>query len=86
MVKSGALIHSAMQSDDALVRVYGDTAIVTVRVVRTGANQGRGFASSERSTDISCADKGMEVRAQAADHDSDQAIERGAATQGDEAD
>ena len=52
VVKSGALTHSTMQSDEARVRVYGDTAIVTVRVVSTGAYQGHAFTTRERSTDI----------------------------------
>ena len=52
VVRSGALSHSSMESDETRVRVYGDTAIVTARVVTAGAYQGQGFTTQERSTDV----------------------------------
>lgn len=52
VVRSGALTHSSMESDEARVRVYGDTAIVTARVAAAGAYQGQAFTTRERSTDV----------------------------------
>ena len=52
VIKSGALTHSAMDFDEARVRVNGDTAIVTGRATTTGAYQGQAFTTRERSTDI----------------------------------
>jgi ketosteroid isomerase-like protein len=52
VVRSGALAHSSMESDEARVRVYGDTAIVTARVASAGAYQGQPFTTRERSTDV----------------------------------
>src|SRR5262245_1700338 len=37
VVKSGALKHSTMESSEERVRIYGNSAAVTVRVVSTGA-------------------------------------------------
>lgn len=52
VIKSGALTHSAMELDDTRVRVYGDAAVVTGRAITTGAFQGQGFTTRERSTDV----------------------------------
>ncbi len=52
VIKSGALTHSAMDFDEARVRVNGDTAIVTGRATTTGAYQGQAFTTRERSTDV----------------------------------
>jgi ketosteroid isomerase-like protein len=52
VVRSGALAHSSMESDETRVRVYGDTAIVTARVVTAGAYQGQAFTTQERSSDV----------------------------------
>jgi ketosteroid isomerase-like protein len=52
VVRSGALAHSSMESDETRVRVYGDTAIVTARVVTAGAYQGQAFTTHERSSDV----------------------------------
>ena len=52
VTRSGALTHSSMESDETRVRLYGDTAIVTARVVTAGAYQGQAFTTRERSTDV----------------------------------
>ena len=50
LVKSGALTHDVMESDDVSVRVYGDTAVVTARGVSGGKYRGQSFREVERST------------------------------------
>ena len=50
LVKSGALSHDVMESDDLHVRIYGDTAVVTARGVSGGKYQGQPFREVERST------------------------------------
>jgi len=52
LVKSGALSHDAMESDDMKVRVYGDTAVVTSRTVSGGKYQGQPFREVERTSDV----------------------------------
>ena len=50
LVKSGALSHDVMESDDLKVRVYGNTAVVTARGVSGGMYQGQAFREVERSS------------------------------------
>jgi len=50
LVKSGALSHDVMTSEDFKVRVYGDTAVVTARGVSGGKYQGQAFREVERSS------------------------------------
>ena len=50
LVKSGALSHDVMTSDDLRVRVYGDAAVVTARGVSGGKYQGQPFREVERSS------------------------------------
>ena len=50
LVKSGALSHDVMESEDLKVRVYGDTAVVTARGVSGGRYQGQAFRDVERSS------------------------------------
>jgi ketosteroid isomerase-like protein len=50
LVKSGALTHDVMESEDFHVRVYGDTAVVSARGVSGGKYQGRPFREVERSS------------------------------------
>ena len=52
VVRSGALTHATMESDETRVRAYGDTATVTARVVTSGAYRGQAFTTRERSTDV----------------------------------
>lgn len=51
LVKSGALTHDVMESDDFRVRVYGDAAVVTARGISGGKYQGQPFREVER---VSC--------------------------------
>jgi ketosteroid isomerase-like protein len=50
LVKSEALTHDVMESEDFRVRVYGDTAVVIARGVSGGKYQGRLFREVERSS------------------------------------
>jgi ketosteroid isomerase-like protein len=50
LVRSGALSHDVMESEDLRVRVYGDTAVVTARGVSGGKYQGQEFREVERSS------------------------------------
>ena len=52
LVKSGALTHDVMESDDVTVRVYGDTAVVTARGVSGGKYRGQAFRAVERVSDV----------------------------------
>jgi ketosteroid isomerase-like protein len=52
VIKSGALSHEMMESDDLIVRLYGNTAIVTALTKSKGKFMGQDFASCERATDI----------------------------------
>jgi ketosteroid isomerase-like protein len=58
VIRSGALTHTKMESDETRVRVYGDSAVVTTRVVSSGAYQGQAFTTRERSTDVFVRDRG----------------------------
>ena len=50
LVKSGALTHDVMESEDFKVRIYGETAVVTARGVSGGKFQGQAFREMERSS------------------------------------
>ncbi len=51
-IKSGALMHDMMESEDFRVRVYGDSAVV-IGVTRTkGKFMGQEFSTQERATDV----------------------------------
>jgi ketosteroid isomerase-like protein len=50
LVKSGALTHDVMTSEEVTVRVYGDTAVVTARGVSGGKYKGQAFRELERSS------------------------------------
>lgn len=53
LVASGALTHSAMELvGDARVSVYGDTAVLTGRVLNTAHHKGRRFDADEWTTDV----------------------------------
>jgi hypothetical protein len=46
VIKSGALTHSMMESEDLSVRIYGDTATVTALTTAKGKFMGQGFYHS----------------------------------------
>lgn len=52
VMKSGALTHELMESDDIRVRIYGDTAIVTALTTTRGKYSGQAFTTQERATDV----------------------------------
>jgi ketosteroid isomerase-like protein len=52
VIKSGALSHELMESADARVRIYGDTAIITAMATSKGKYSGQAFTTHERATDV----------------------------------
>jgi ketosteroid isomerase-like protein len=52
VIKSGALTHDTMDSEDFRVRVYGDSAVVTGITRTKGKFMGQEFSAQERSTDV----------------------------------
>jgi ketosteroid isomerase-like protein len=52
VIKSGALTHDMMESEDFRVRVYGDSAVVTGVTRTKGRFMGQEFSTRERATDV----------------------------------
>jgi len=52
VIKSAALTHEMMESDDMRVRIYGDTAVVSSLTRSKGKFMGQEFTTHERSTDV----------------------------------
>jgi ketosteroid isomerase-like protein len=52
VIKSGALTHEMMESDDTRVRIYQNTAIVTALTTTKGKYSGQAFTTQERATDV----------------------------------
>jgi ketosteroid isomerase-like protein len=52
VIKSGALAHEIMESEDFRVRVYGDSAVVTGITRTKGRFMGQEFSTQERATDV----------------------------------
>ena len=52
VIKSGALAHNMMESEDFRVRVYGDSAVVTGITRTKGRFMGQEFSTQERATDV----------------------------------
>jgi ketosteroid isomerase-like protein len=52
VIKSGALTHEMMNSEDLRVRVYGDSAVVTGFTRTKGKFMGQEFSTQERATDV----------------------------------
>jgi ketosteroid isomerase-like protein len=52
VIKSGALAHDVMESEDFRVRVYRDTAVVTATTRTKGKFMGQEFSTRERATDV----------------------------------
>ena len=52
VIKSGALTHDMMESEDFRVRVYGDSAVVTGITRTKGKFMGQEFSGKERATDV----------------------------------
>jgi ketosteroid isomerase-like protein len=51
VIKSGALTHDIMESEDFRVRVYGESAVVTAITSTKGKFMGQEFSTRERATD-----------------------------------
>jgi ketosteroid isomerase-like protein len=52
VIKSGALTHEMMESDNMRVRVYADSAVVTALTRTQGKFMGQEFSTHERATDV----------------------------------
>jgi ketosteroid isomerase-like protein len=52
VIKSGALTHDVMESEDSRIRVYGDSAVVTAITSSKGKFMGQEFSGRERATDV----------------------------------
>jgi ketosteroid isomerase-like protein len=52
VIKSGALTHDMMESEDLRVRVYGDSAVVTAVTCTKGKFMEQEFSTQERATDV----------------------------------
>jgi ketosteroid isomerase-like protein len=52
VIKSGALTHDMMKSEDFRVRVYGDSAVVTAVTHTKGKFMRQEFSTQERATDV----------------------------------
>src|ERR1700746_88167 len=52
VIKSAALTHEMMESDDIRVRVYGNSAVVSALTRSKGKFMGQEFTTRERSTDV----------------------------------
>ena len=52
VIKSGALTHDTMESEDFRVRVYGDSAVITGLTRTKGKFMGQEFSTQERATDV----------------------------------
>jgi ketosteroid isomerase-like protein len=52
LVRSGALTHDVMTSEELDVRVYGDAAVVIACGVSGGRWQGQAFRETERSSSV----------------------------------
>jgi ketosteroid isomerase-like protein len=52
VIKSGALTHDMMESEDLRVRVYGASAVVTGLTRTKGKFMGQEFSTQERATDV----------------------------------
>ena len=52
VIKSGALTHELMESDNLRVRVYGNSAVVTAITRTKGRFMTQDFSTQERATDV----------------------------------
>jgi ketosteroid isomerase-like protein len=52
VIKSGALTHDIMESEDFRIRVYGESAVVTAITSTKGKFMGQEFSTRERATDV----------------------------------
>jgi hypothetical protein len=65
VIKSSALTHDIMESEDLRVRVYEDTSVVTAVTCTKGKFMGEEFSTHERATDVCKARRAVAMRADA---------------------
>ncbi len=58
VVRSGALSHQSMDSDDVRVQVHGNAATVTALTTTKGKYMGQDFTTRERATDVFVKEQG----------------------------
>ncbi len=52
LIRSGALSHDVMQSEDLDVRIHGDAGVVIARGISAGKYRGRAFREIERTSNV----------------------------------
>jgi len=52
VIKSGALTHDTIRSEDFRIRIYGESALVTAVTRTKGKFMGQEFTTQERATDV----------------------------------
>ena len=52
LVRSGALSHDVMESEDFRIRIYGDAAVVLARGISGGNYRGQLFREVEQSSNV----------------------------------
>ena len=52
LVRSGLLTHDVMTTEDATIRVYGETAVLIARGVSGGKYDGQPFREVERASNV----------------------------------
>jgi ketosteroid isomerase-like protein len=52
VIKSGALTHEIMETDEVAVLIYGEAAVVTGLTATKGKFMGQEFSTRERATDV----------------------------------
>ena len=52
VIKSGAMTHDTMESENFRIRVYGDSAVATGITRTKGKFMGQEFSTQERATDV----------------------------------
>ncbi len=52
VISAGLLVHTCMETSEARIRVYGDTAVVTGLTTSAGSFAGQEFSSLERATSV----------------------------------
>ena len=59
LVKSGALSHDVMESEDLRIRIYGDTAVLSARGVSAGRYLEQRFREVERASCVFVRQRGQ---------------------------
>src|SRR5262245_47185761 len=59
VIKSGVLTHEQMEFAEMIVRLYGNTAVITSQATSKGKFKGHAFSELERSSDVFVRQKGQ---------------------------